>query len=93
MKRIIYWLFAGTKGGATRAKIIKALKDRPRNANQLSADLEFDYKTIKHHIIILLDNKLIVAEGEKYAKLYFLSDDFEEHYNVFEEIWEKFGEK
>ncbi|MFQ5887916.1 MAG: winged helix-turn-helix domain-containing protein [Candidatus Hydrothermarchaeales archaeon] len=93
MRRIIYWLFAGTKGGATRAQIIRALKERPRNANQLSEDLGFDYKTIKHHLELLLDNKLIVSTGEKYAKLYFLSEDFEENYDVFEEIWEKFGEK
>ncbi|MEE8359133.1 MAG: winged helix-turn-helix domain-containing protein [Candidatus Hydrothermarchaeales archaeon] len=93
MRRIIYWLFAGTKGGATRVRIIKALKERPRNANQLSVDLGFDYKTIKHHIGVLSDNKLIVATGEKYAKLYFLSEEFEENYDIFEEIWEKFGEK
>ena len=93
MRRIIYWLFAGTKGGATRTRIIKALKERPRNANQLSEDLGFDYKTIRHHIGVLSDNKLIVATGEKYAKLYFLSEEFEENYDLFEEIWEKFGEK
>ena len=93
MKRIIYWLFAGTKGGPTRAQIVKAIKERPRNANQLSEDLGFDYKTIKHHIKMLLDNKLIVATGEKYAKLYFLSDDFEKNYHIFEEIWERFGKK
>ncbi len=93
MRRIIYWLFAGTKGGATRARIIKALKERPRNANQLSEDLRFDYKTIKHHIGVLSDNKLIVATSEKYAKLYFLSEEFEDNYDIFEEIWEKFGEK
>ncbi|MDI9644837.1 MAG: ArsR family transcriptional regulator, partial [Candidatus Verstraetearchaeota archaeon] len=30
------WLIAGTRGGETRAKIIEALREQPRNANQLA---------------------------------------------------------
>ncbi|MFQ6136545.1 MAG: winged helix-turn-helix domain-containing protein [Candidatus Hydrothermarchaeales archaeon] len=93
MKRILYWLIAGTRGGATRARIIRALKEKPYNANQLSELLGLDYKTVKHHIKVLMDNNIIIATGERYATLYFLSEDMEANYATFEEIWEKFGEK
>jgi hypothetical protein len=36
MKRVIWWLIVGTKGGVNRARIIRALKKRPFNANQLT---------------------------------------------------------
>ncbi|HIE30965.1 MAG TPA: ArsR family transcriptional regulator, partial [Methanosarcinales archaeon] len=35
MKRMLWWLIAGTKGGVNRARIIKILHERPYNANQL----------------------------------------------------------
>ncbi len=36
MKRVIWWLIVGTKGGVNRARIIRALMERPSNANQLT---------------------------------------------------------
>jgi len=46
MKKILWWLIAGTKGGINRARIIIELHERPYNANQLSEKLELDYKTL-----------------------------------------------
>jgi DNA-binding transcriptional ArsR family regulator len=89
MKRILWWLIAGTKGGQTRAKIIAALSERPSNANQLSEELGFDYKTIRHHLDVLLDNKIITAEGERYGAVYFLTEEMEDNYSLFLEIWNK----
>ncbi|MBU2565439.1 MAG: winged helix-turn-helix domain-containing protein [Candidatus Thermoplasmatota archaeon] len=95
MKQLLWWLIAGTKGGINRAHIIKALKDRPYNANQLSELLKLDYKTVRHHLKVLLDNNIIVTSGEseKYGAMYFLSKATEENYKIFEEIWEKIGKK
>jgi predicted transcriptional regulator len=93
MNRIIWWLIAGSKGGANRANILMALKDRPCNANQLAERLSLDYKTIQHHIRILEENRLIVAEGASYGKVYFLSKDFEADYEEVLEIWERVGNK
>lgn len=93
MKRLLWWLIAGTKGGINRAKIIVALKERPYNANQLAEVYDLDYKTVRHHIDVLLDNKIITTSGEKYGAMYFLSKSMEENYEVFEEIWNKIGKK
>lgn len=93
MKKLLWWLIAGMKGGINRARIIKALYERPYNANQLSEELNLDYKTIRHHIKILEQNNVIKSSGEKYGKMYFLSNEMEENYNVFNEIWEQIGKK
>ena len=93
MKKLLWWLIAGMKGGLNRAKIIKALDNRPYNANQLSEELKLDYKTIRHHIKVLKDNGIIKSTGEKYGKMYFLSENMEKNYDVFNEIWEQIGKK
>lgn len=82
-------MIAGTRGGNTRAKIINALIDRPYNANQLSEILGMDYKTIRHHIGVLIKNSIIVTEGGKYGAMYFLSSKMEANLDEFGEIWEK----
>lgn len=87
MKKILWWLIAGTKGGVNRAKIINTLYDRPYNANQLAEKLGLDYKTIRHHLKILNDNKVITSSGGKYGSMYFLSPQLEADFDVFEMIW------
>jgi DNA-binding transcriptional ArsR family regulator len=82
-------LIAGTRGGVTRARIIQALRDTPRNANQLANYLEMDYRTIRHHLNVLLKNRLIISAGEGYGTTYFLSQQLEEDYVMFEEILKK----
>ena len=77
-----------------RARIIRALKDRPYNANQLTELLGLDYKTVRHHLNVLLNNKVITSAGERYGTVYFLSQYMEKEYEVFEDyldkMWNKF---
>lgn len=87
MKRLLWYLIAGTKGGYNRARIIKCLQNRPYNANQLADKLNLDYKTIRHHIRVLEDNKIIVSSGDKYGAVYFISKGMENNLEDFEEIW------
>ena len=46
-KRLLWYLFAGSKGGNNRIKIVGLLKERPYNINQLSEALGLDYKAIR----------------------------------------------
>ncbi len=84
----------GTKGGVNRARIIRALNERPYNANQLTELLGLDYKTVRHHLKVLQDNKIITATGDRYGTVYFLSSCMEKDYEVFKEhldkMWDKF---
>lgn len=81
-------MIAGTRGGKTRGKILNALIDRPCNANQLSEILDFDYKTVKHHLEVLKKNKLIVTEGDKYGVIYFPSQMLEDNQDEFNKIFD-----
>jgi DNA-binding transcriptional ArsR family regulator len=94
MRRVIWWLIVGTKGGVNRARILRALRERPYNANQLSEVLGLDYKTVRHHLKVLLDNKVITEAGGGYGMVYFLSEGMEGEYEVFKDyldkVWTKF---
>ena len=93
MRRLLWWLIAGARGGVNRAKIIDILNKRPRNVNQLAEMLQLDYKTIKHHIDVLHENGIIISSGGKYGKLYFLSGKMEDNYEVFLAIWDEIKEE
>ncbi|SDY08101.1 winged helix-turn-helix domain-containing protein [Halobellus clavatus] len=86
MEKALWYLLAGTRGGANRARIIRLLDDRPRNANQLAEALEVDYNTIRHYLDVLLDHDVVEAGGEDYGELYFLSDRFEANREAFGRI-------
>jgi DNA-binding transcriptional ArsR family regulator len=93
LKYLLGWLIAGTRGGATRAKIIEVLRENPQNANQLANHLKMDYRTIRHHLRVLEKNRLITTAGEGYGITYFLSPALEENYALFEEILKRMWKK
>ena len=93
IRRLLWYLLLGTRGGVNRARIINALKERPMNTNQLAETLHVDYTTIEHHLKILKEHGLVLTEGQKYAIIYFLSREIETSYDVFLEIWEKIRTK
>ncbi len=85
-ERLLWWLFAGSTGAETRYLVLDTIKEQPRNAQQLSQILHLDYTTVRHHLRVLEQNRLIVTEGEKYGKLYFLSDVMEGNWPKLESI-------
>jgi len=88
-KRLLWFLFAGSRGGDNRMKIIDLLKERPYNINQLSESLKLDYKAIQHHISVLQKNNVITKMGEKYGVQYFISNYLEANIEAFNEIKSK----
>ena len=93
IKQLLGWLIVGSKGGKTRAKIIKSLKTTPQNSNQLATHLNVNYKTIRHHITILEKNRIVISAGDHhYSTAYFLSELMEENYGQFEEMASKINE-
>ena len=74
MEDVLWYVFASTRGGPTRAKIVRTLKDRPRNANELAEILEYDYTTIRHHLDVLMDNNVLKSTGSGYGNVYSLTD-------------------
>ena len=86
MEKALWYLLAGTRGGKNRAKIIRSLDERPRNANQLAESMDVDYNTVRHHLDVLLDHNVVERGGDDYGALYFLTDQFEHNRDVFENV-------
>jgi len=89
VKRLLWYLFAGSKGGENRSRIIDMLKEQPRNTNQLSEFLGLDYKAVQHHMSVLENNNLVAKAGEKYGVLYFISDYLEHNIETYYEVKSK----
>jgi len=88
-RRLLWFVFAGSRGGLNRLRIITALKEKPQNTNQLANELGLDYKAIQHHINVLKKNNLISKEGEKYGITFFISTFLQVNMETFDEIANK----
>ena len=74
MKRLLFWLLDGTKGGPTRVRLLSLLSKRPMNMRQLSIAAGLDYKTAEHHVQLLMKNSVLECTGNGYGQVYFISD-------------------
>ena len=88
-RRLLWYLFAGSRGGENRIKIINLLQDTPLNINRMAEGLNLDYKAVQHHVDVLQKNNLISPMGEKYGIMYFVSNYLESNMDTFKEIVNK----
>ncbi len=92
LKRVLWYVLAGTRGGLMRIRIIELIMDRPYNANQIKEALKVDYKTVQHHLKVLLENRILAtSEEKKYGSVYFLSPLVEKNTHIIDEIRTKLG--
>lgn len=89
MRRVLWWLIGGSRGGRNRLRIIRTLSETPMNTNQLSNALDLDYKTIQHHLELLEENNVLTTMGADYGKTYFVTDQMEQNMDVLDEIASK----
>ena len=88
-RRLLWYLFAGSKGGENRIKIINLLQDTPLNINRMAEVLKLDYKAVQHHVDVLEKNNLVSRMGKKYGIMYFVSNYLESNMDTFNEIISK----
>jgi predicted transcriptional regulator len=88
-EQTMYWLLAGSKGASNRLKIIEFLDKKPGNQNELSKKIGLNYKTVQHHIDLLVENNLLVKKGDKYGQVYFLSPQLHEKLELFKKLLEE----
>lgn len=91
LRRALWFLLGGKRGGENRAKIIWSLKSRPMNMNQLATELELQYKSIQHHMRVLAESSLVAPSGVGYGAVFMLTPWFEGHFESFVQICLKLG--
>ena len=70
MDRLLWYVFAGSRGGATRVRIAKAIWDDPKNAHQLAKQLGLDYKTVEYNLRVLAKHVYVVGGDAGYGRLW-----------------------
>lgn len=93
INNVLYWLLANSLGGINRGRILEQLFTKPQNANELSKNLNLEYKTVRYHLKVLEENSLITSVGGGYGKTYFPSDELEQNKHFFNKIWDEIGKK
>ena len=92
-KRLLLYLFTGTKGGYTRLRIVMLLAEQPYNTHQLAKEMDLDYKAVQHHMKVLEKNNLVNRIGEKYGAIFHLSNFLEINIRALDEVIEKLDRK
>jgi len=64
------YVFAGSRGGATRARIVHAVLETPKNNHQLAKELGLDYKTVQYNLRVLDKHRYLVTVTEGYGTLW-----------------------
>ena len=85
---ILYFL-TGTRGGVNRIQILRLLQKSPLNANQIKETLKLNYKTVQHHLRLLVKNRFVRMFGANYGTMHQLTDEFKSQISVFKEILAK----
>jgi DNA-binding transcriptional ArsR family regulator len=85
-KRLLSFLFTGTRGGNNRLRIMLLLAERPLNTHQIAKELGLDYKAIQFHLGVLEKNNMVTRTGERYGTIFMLSTFLEYNIEAFNEI-------
>ena len=92
-RKLLNFLFTGTRGGFTRLSIIMLLLEKSYNTHQLSQELGIDYKAVQHHIKVLERNNMVLRVGEKYGAIFHLSNYLEMNIMALDEAIDKLYQK
>jgi DNA-binding transcriptional ArsR family regulator len=76
----------GERGGTNRLRILRALAERPRNANRLAGALDLDYKTVRYHLSVLAEAGAVTRSGDGYGAVYVPTERSRRHWDVVEAL-------
>jgi DNA-binding transcriptional ArsR family regulator len=91
MESVLWYVLTGTRGGENRARVLAALAERPQNPNQLAERLDLDYKTVRHHLDVLVEHDIVESSGDEYGAVYGPTERAREHWGVVEDIFAEHG--
>ncbi len=84
-KKLLWWIFAVTRGGVVRAEIIKRLRERPSTTSQLAREMGLTYQDIRYHLRILKEHNLVESSNTSIA-IYFVTEEMERNWGEFTRI-------
>ena len=90
-RRVLHWMLIGTRGGPMRARILDLLRQEPQNAHRIAQRLDVQYRTILHHLDVLVRNGLVIPVGEGYGREYFPSQWIAGHPQEFDGLLRQLG--
>ncbi len=91
MDSVLWYVLTGTRGGDNRARVLAAAAERPRNPNRLAEALDLDYKTVRHHLDVLVEHDIVASSGDEYGAVYDPTDQVRDNWDVVEEIFDEIG--
>ena len=92
MEAVLWQVLAGTRGGPNRARLLRAVDERPRNAYQLAEALDLDYKTVRHHLEVLEENDVVRSSDYDYGAVYLPTDRARRHWDTVESVFAEMQE-
>ena len=89
MEAVLWYVLTGTRGGPNRVRILRAIDERPRNANKLAETLDLDYSTVRHHLDVLMEHQIVTRTGDDYGAVYSPTETAQHNWDIIEEIAEE----
>lgn len=86
MEAVLWHLLASSRGAPNRLRILRLLDERPRNPNELADDLDVDYTTVRHHLDVLAENRVVHEATTGYGAIYRPTEQAIDHWDVVEAI-------
>jgi len=93
LKQKLSYLILGQKGGRKRMQIIDLLVERPYNLHQLSKVMDINYRTVRHHVDVLIRNEILSSSKTgTYGEVFFLTHDMESNMDIYHDVIKKFAD-
>jgi predicted transcriptional regulator len=90
---IFMYVLVASRGGEMRVRILKTIEKEKMNANMLKEKLGIDYKTVTHHLRVLIKHRFIMQIGKKYGAKYEVTNEFLAKRKEKKEIWGKLNKE
>lgn len=89
MDGVLWYVLTGTRGGANRVRVLRAVDERPRNADRLADALDLDYTTVRHHLDAPCNNDVLAKQGDDDGAVYLPTDRVRHNWRTVEESVEE----